>query len=93
MTSSTLPPELDLLKFPCDFSVKVMGKKDEAFETAVFAIVKQHFPDIKENAIKQRDSKKGNYLALTITVHAEDKASLDKLYQALTDAPEVLMAL
>lgn len=89
----TKPKDKSLIKFPCDFVIKVMGKHNSQFEDKVLAIVRQFFPDFGNGHLKRHLSKNKNYLSLTITVHAESKQRLDELYQALSDAPEVLMAL
>lgn len=73
-----------LLEFPCDFPIKVMGDNSAEFEAEVIRIVRQHVPDIGEGAIRQNQSKKGNYLALTVIIRAESKPQLDDLYRALT---------
>ena len=81
------------IEFPCDFIVKVMGKHNSDFEEAVSAIINSHFPNTPATNFSKRTSKDANYLALTITVHANNKPELDALYQDLTKAPEVVMAL
>ncbi|MDF1795737.1 MAG: DUF493 domain-containing protein [Coxiellaceae bacterium] len=81
------------IQFPCDFVLKVMGKQQDSFKQAVLKHIQKHYPDIKESDLSERPSKDGNYLALTVTVHAESQDDLDKLYQDLSSDPEVLMAL
>jgi uncharacterized protein len=81
------------IKFPCDFMVKIMGKANSQFEERVINIVLRHFPDTDLQSIKKRASRDNNYLSLSITVHPENKAQLDGLYQELTNAEEVLFAL
>lgn len=81
------------LTFPCDFVVKIMGKTSESFEADMFALVHQHFPDITANSITKRQSKDGNYTALTITVHVKFKDELDALYHELSANEAVLVAL
>jgi len=83
----------ELLKFPCDFMVKIFGAASDQFEVEVITIIRQHVAELRENAIRSRLSKDGKYLALTITVHAESKEQLDDIYRALTANPHVLMAL
>ena len=73
-----------LLEFPCDFPIKIMGDNSAEFEAAIIRIVRQHVPDLGEAAIKQRQSEKGNYLAITVTIRAESKTQLDALYRELT---------
>ncbi len=86
-------PEEGLLEFPCTISVKVMGKADSDFDAYVTALVRRHFADIGEGAVRSRKSNKGNFIAVTVKVTAENREQLDRLYQELTDDPRVLMAL
>lgn len=82
-----------LLKFPCDFTIKVFGLAGDEFEAAVFGIVHKQVPNLSDRAIQSRKSENGKYLALSITVHVESKAQLDAIYHALSSSPHVLMAL
>lgn len=82
-----------LLKFPCDFPIKVVGKASDNFEVEVFKIFHQYCPDLPEGSLKQRASNQGKYLALTVTIHAQSQEQLDNIYQALSQCPEVIMAL
>lgn len=81
------------MTFPCDFQLKIIGKQNETFMTTVMSIVRQHFPDTTESAVEHRPSKKNNYIAIRVTVHAKDQASLDALYIELTQHPDILMVL
>lgn len=81
------------IEFPCDFVIKAMGKNNDAFKTCVRNIVKQQFPQVIDIDFSERLSKGDAYLAITANVHAQSQAELDALYQALSDAPEVIMAL
>jgi putative lipoic acid-binding regulatory protein len=82
-----------LLKFPCTFPIKAMGKSDLEFDLLVIEIVRRHTPDLHEHAMTTRLSKDGNYLAVTVTIQATSKQQLDAIYQDLSDHPQVLMAL
>lgn len=81
------------IKFPCDFTIKVLGKNNDDFENKVLMIVHHHFPKFGNGSLQKRLSKGDNYLSLSITIHAENKAQLDAIYTELSAAPEVLMAL
>ncbi len=81
------------IKFPCDFIVKITGKNDTDFEKKVIDVITRHYPDFTESSLTKRSSKNKNYLALSVTVHAENKAQLDALYLELNSLPEVLMTL
>ncbi len=92
MTDDKLTPD-SLLTFPCDFVIKVFGIASDEFESAVLTIIHKHVPNLTEGAIKTRPSENGKYVALSITVHAEDQAQLDAIYRELSSSPQVLMAL
>lgn len=85
--------EETLLEFPCQFPIKVMGKANDEFELAVLDIFRRHVPDLAENAIKQRASGKGNYLAITVIVNATSKTQLDAIYMDLSACEHVAMSL
>lgn len=79
--------------FPSDYTIKVIGKNSLSFEGEVIALIRKHFPNLGEGAVKHNKSKEKNYLALSITLYVESKQDLDNLYQALSDHPLVLFAL
>ncbi len=81
------------LEFPCEFPIKVMGRKHEQFEVEILAIFNKHVPDIKENAFVIRNSKAGNYTAITATIEAVSQDQLDNIYRELSAHPLVIMAL
>lgn len=85
--------EESLIQFPCDFTLKIMGKSAGDFEKIAIAIVKKHFPNTTDNNIQKKFSKDKNYLSLSITVYAKSKMQLDTAYQELSSTKEVLMAL
>lgn len=83
----------ELLDFPCDFPIKIMGAAREGFAQAVCDVVKKHAPDFDAATTEMRPSKGGNYLSLTCTVRATSKAQLDALYRELTSHPLVKIVL
>jgi putative lipoic acid-binding regulatory protein len=92
MTHST-PNNNTLLKFPCDFTIKIFGLEGEEFESNVLMIIHKHVPNLSEHAIQSRKSENGKYCALSITVHVDSKQQLDSIYYDLSSSPHVLMAL
>jgi uncharacterized protein len=82
------------ISFPCDFTIKVMGKSAEDFAANTVAIVRRHFPEFNEEAqLQQRFSQFTNYVSLTLTVHPQSQQQLDNLYRELSGAPHVLVVL
>ncbi|MFN2309573.1 MAG: YbeD family protein [Gammaproteobacteria bacterium] len=82
-----------LLRFPCDFPIKVVGHGEADFELEVIARIRCHAPDLSEGAVRSRPSQGGKYLAVTVTVRATSQAQLDAIYRALTDWERALMVL
>ena len=82
-----------LLEFPCTFPIKAMGKAEPDFDALVVGLVRRHVPDLKENAVKIRASKAGNWVSVTVTINATSKQQLDAIYQSLTDHEKIVMAL
>lgn len=88
--------EESLIEFPTDFTIKIMGKNNEAFENSVLEIITKHFPDFKSSdtsRINKRFSKDNNYLSLSVTVYAMSKAQLDAAYEALSGCDDILVSL
>jgi hypothetical protein len=81
------------LQFPTDFPIKVMGRRVDEFAQAIVAVVIEHAPDFDPATLEMRASKHGNYLSLTVTVHATSREQLDNLYRALTSHPLVKVVL
>jgi len=81
------------LAFPCDFPIKVMGRKQLRFVQAVTGIVRRHAPDFDAATVEMRPSRQGKYLSVTCVVRATSREQLDALYQELCDHPDVVMVL
>ena len=83
----------DLLRFPCEFPIKVMGRDSESFRSLTLAIIERHAGPLAAGSITERNSRQGRFLALTYTIRAENRAQLDRIYQDLSDSRVVLVAL
>jgi uncharacterized protein len=82
-----------LLKFPCSFPIKVMGKNELTFEKLVADTILIYVPDFDTSAVSVRESNGGKFLAVTATFTAQSKAQIDSIYLALSKHPSVVMAL
>ena len=81
------------LAFPCDFPIKVMGRKQPGFAQAVTDIVRKHAPEFDPATIEMRPSRQGRYLSVTCVLRATSREQLDALYRELCDHPAVVMVL
>jgi putative lipoic acid-binding regulatory protein len=90
------PPVIErenLLQFPTDFPIKVMGRRHDAFAQTILEVVLRHAPDFDGATMEMRASAKGNYLSLTCTIRATSRRQLDDLYRDLSSHPMVSMVL
>ena len=85
--------QIDLISYPLDFPIKIMGRSEPGFVQTIIDIVRKHAPDLDESAIELRNSKKNSYLSVTCTIVATSREQLDALYQELGDHPAVAMIL
>jgi putative lipoic acid-binding regulatory protein len=85
--------EESLLKFPCSFPIKMMGRDTAEFRETARALVERHTGPINEEAINVALSRKGNFVSITITVIALSQDQLDDIYRDVSSHEEVLMAL
>lgn len=84
--------EGSLMEFPCSFPIKAMGIAIDDFDMLVVEIIRKHYPDVTEGAVKTRPSREGKYLSVTVTINAQSREQLDNIYLELTAHERVLMA-
>jgi len=93
-TAMPAPPASDsLIEYPCQFPIKVMGRKVPGFVEAMLQLAQQFDPGFDPSTLEQRPSKAGNYLGLTLTVQVHKREQLDALYRALSAHPLVKVVL
>jgi hypothetical protein len=81
---SDLPERLNLIEFPCEFPLKIMGKRVDDFAQTIAEVVQQFAPDFDPATMEMRPSSSGKYLGLTCTINATSQEQLDSVYRALT---------
>ena len=82
-----------LLTFPCEFPIKVVGRREDGFAQAIAEVAMRHAPDFRPETLGMRTSRNGRYLSLTVTIRARSREQLDALYQELSKHPGVMMVL
>lgn len=84
----------ELLDFPCEFPIKIMGINVAELISEVSAIISIHARDFDpKRGISVRLSSKGTYLSITATITAHSKEQLDNIYLALNKHPLVKFTL
>lgn len=82
-----------LLEFPCRFPIKAMGRSGTELKSTVLEIVSRHAELSDEEAVRENNSRAGNFVSVTVVIEATSKDQLDAIYMELTDCESVLMAL
>lgn len=93
-TQGSQAPSADtLLRFPCEFPIKVMGERREGFAQEVLRAIDDLAPNVPADRVEMRVSKGARYISLTIPVWALSKEQLDAIYLRLTGHPWVKVVL
>jgi uncharacterized protein len=86
------PPE-ELLKFPTDYPIKVVGRPSAEFRARVHAVFVKHVPNVEIDRITERLSENGNFLSISYTIVAESREQVIALAKDLTGTEGVLMVI
>jgi len=82
-----------LLEFPVDFPLKIIGARVDEFADTVTGIVLAHAPDFDPATARMRVSSKGSWLSVSVTIRAQSRDQLQGLHDALAAHPLVRMVL
>ena len=82
-----------LLEFPVDFPIKIVGRRVDDFAQQIAGTVQSHAPDFDPATMEIRASAQGNWLSLTVVVRVDSRPQLEGLYRALGAHPLVRMVL
>ena len=83
----------DLLRFPTDYPIKIVGRPSAEFRARIHAIVVRHVPNVETDRISERLSENGNFLSISYTIVAESREQVVALAKDLTAAEGVLMVI
>ena len=83
----------DLMEFPCQFPIKMMGRDQPEFRQAAIAVIERHAGHVEAEAVRTAASSSGNFLSITVTITATSREQLDNIYRDLTDDERILVAL
>ncbi len=85
--------EAPKIEFPCDYPIKVMGLAGDELHAAVIDVMERNAPGFDSTAISIRDSNKGNYQSITVTITATGKPQLQTIFEELKRHASVRMVL
>lgn len=81
-----------LLRFPCAFPIKAMGRNEHGIEEIVAGIIGRHAPDTAPEAVRSRPSRNGTWVSVTVVIEATSKRQLDAIYQELSAHAQITCA-
>ena len=87
------PAQQELLTFPTDYPIKVVGRPSPEFRARIHAIFIQHVPDVETDRITERLSENGNFLSISYTIVARSREQIVALATDLKAADGVLMVI
>lgn len=82
-----------LLKFPCEFELKIIGDNITDFEATVVKLVKTIIPDNRVLSVKSKTSSAQHYMSTSVTIFTKSQKELDKVYLVLTKQTFIKMVL
>ena len=93
MSEEDKAPDEELLKFPTDYPIKVVGRPSAEFRARIHAVVLKHAPDVETDRISERLSENGNFLSISYTIVARSREQVVALARDLAAADGVLMVI
>ena len=83
----------ELLTFPTDYPIKIVGRPSAEFRARIHAVVIKHAPDVETDRISERLSENGNFLSISYTIVARSREQVVALAKDLTATEGVLMVI
>ncbi len=81
------------LEFPCDYPVKAMVRTGQGVQDQVLEAIRQHAALSDAEPIRVRPSRNGRFESVTVTVQAESREQLERVYGELRGLDVVVMML
>lgn len=83
----------EVLEFPCELSIKVVGASAPDFEAHAISVVSPHAESVLAEPERARASKGGKYGAVTLRVRLESRVAMEAMYAALQADERVLWSM
>lgn len=81
------------IEFPCDYPIKVLGRDSEDFQRVILDVFEKHAPGFDRDTLQVKQSRKGTFSSLTITIVATGPQQLDALHRDLLATGQVQMVI
>ena len=76
-------------QFPGEFEVTAVGAAKGDLPAQVSSLLEQAGLQIVPGSLRQRPSRAGNYVSVTLTIHCTDRAQYEAAHAALRAHPEI----
>ena len=86
-------PETPAIEFPCDYPIKIVGENQADFEASVVELTRRHAPEVSDDQVSVRASRRGRYASVTIVIRATGEPQLKRLHADLKRHPAVRLVL
>ena len=93
VTQADLDQEPPKIEFPCDYPIKIMGVAGEDLSQWVKKTIGKHAAGFDDSLTTVRDSNKGNYQSITVTITATGTPQLEAIFEDLKKSPLIKMVL
>jgi putative lipoic acid-binding regulatory protein len=81
------------IEFPCKYPIKVLGEAHPDLNQHVIDVINRHAPTITESDLSAKNSSKGKWQSITVTIIATGKPQLDDIFADLKTSSRVKMVL
>ena len=85
--------EPDVLVFPTEYPIKVVGRQEAGLRTRIDAVVLRHVPDLAAHRVSQRASGQGNFVSITYLIVAHSREQVVALVTELSATEGVMMVI
>ena len=81
------------IEFPCKYPIKVLGEAHPDLNQHVIDVMNRHASTITESDLSAKNSSKGKWQSITVTIIATGKPQLDAIFADLKTSSRVKMVL
>jgi uncharacterized protein len=84
--------ETPRIEFPCPYPIKVIGEVQDSV-SEIISVVRRHAPEVTPDEVSTRESRKGNFQSIRVTITATGETQLKALHAELIAVPGVRLVL
>ena len=81
----------DVLQFPTDYPIKIVGRPSDEFRARVHGVMVHHVPTLDPDQVTERPSENGKYLSISYVILAESREQIIALITELKSVEGVMM--